>query len=224
VRWLAAAAVLATLALVPVLRSRANAWRDPSRLAALAMQRGEPLPADWGPASAYRGAGGTGENTGVAARIGALHVDLVVSAAAGDTARVSLLAGRVERLFENVSVSDAVAADYGELKASSTLSRRELLRRLAAVRADAADITDPDYFALGAWTEAARLAARRRDSAFFAARESREALERAASLEELGPDMKAPVTRLRAIQDQGAAIDWARIEVDLASLQRRLEA
>jgi hypothetical protein len=224
VRWLAAAAVLAVIALVPVLRSRANAWRNPSRLAALAMQPGESLPADWGPASVNRGPGDAGENTGIAAKIGALHVDLVVSAAAGDTARVSLLAGRVEGLLEDVSVSDAVAADYGELKASSTLSRRELLRRLAAVRADAADITDPDYFALGAWTEAARLAARRRDSAFFATRESRKALERAASLEELDDATKAAVARLRTIQDQGAVNDWARVEGDLNFLQRRLEA
>jgi hypothetical protein len=223
VRSLAAAAVLAVVAL-PVLRSRANAWRDPSRVAALAIKPGNSLPADWGPASATRGSGSTDENTGIAAQVGALHVDLVVSAASGDTARVSRFAARAERLLGQVAAGGTVAPHYGEIKESSGLSRRELLQRLAAARADAADITHPDYFALGAWTEAARLAAHRRDPAFFRARESRKALERVASLEELGAEMQAAVTRLRTIQDQGAVINWARVEDDLNLLQRRLEA
>src|SRR5215218_2657028 len=92
VRILAAAAALAALALVPVLRSRANerAWRDPARLAALASPGSAPLPAEWEPAwGVQRGDGRTAASDGgIAARIGALDVDARVAAASGDTAAV----------------------------------------------------------------------------------------------------------------------------------------
>jgi hypothetical protein len=60
--------------------------------------------------------------------------------------------------------------------------------------------------ALGAWAEAARLAAARHDAAFFRARATRQALARAGRLDL--PAARAALDRLRAISDPP---DWASL-------------
>jgi hypothetical protein len=221
VRSLAAAAVLATTVLVPVLRTRmiANRWRSPEHLYAALATPGAQLPQ---PVGVKRGGGPEADGTGTAARLGIMHMDMVVLVNAGDTAQASLLAGEAAALLGNVGGAGEVATAYTQVRDSTQWERATVLDRLAAARVEAAELTDPDYFALGAWTEAARLAANQRDAAFFTERGRRKALEQAVSLEGLNDDAKAAATRLLAVQEQGTIQDWTSVSSDLAALQRGL--
>jgi hypothetical protein len=224
---LAIAAGLAALALVPVLRSRLNgdSWRDPDHLYALSWTPGARLPAPWEPAwGATRGGGGVADETGIAARVGALHLDMVVSANAGDSAQVSERARTAAAVLKSADESGPswAAPGYGDIAQLTPWARRDVLRRLEAARTDVVRVVDPDYFALGAWTEAGRLAASRKDAAFFSTRESRKALEQAVSLHGLNDDAKDAAIRLRAVPGQGAIRDWTSVSRNLDALQRGL--
>jgi hypothetical protein len=72
--------------------------------------------------------------------------------------------------------------------------------------------------ALGAWAEAARLAAGERDAGFFRARATREALERAARDQALPADARAGVERVRAALAASAAPDWGTLEREAARI------
>ena len=226
VRSMAAAAVLATTVIVPVLRTRmvANRWGDPEHLYALSSAPGARLPADWAPPFVTRGAGGAADEAPLAARVGALHMDMVVSANAGDSAQVSQHAATAVAALESAAVSgpNYAAPGYRDVAQLSPWTRADALRRLKAARTEVVRFVDPDYFGLGAWTEAARLAARREDAAFFRPRESRKALERAVSLPGLNDEAKAAATRLRAVREQGTIGDWGAVRRDVDALQRGL--
>jgi hypothetical protein len=200
----------------------ADRWRDPERLYALSAP-GTQLPADWAPAwGQTRGGPAFRENSGVAARVGVLHMEMVVAANAGDTRKASDLAATTAALLETVSGGAGARAEYAAIADSTQWSRARILEQLAAVRADAAEVTEPDYFAVGAWTEAARLAANRRDAAFFRARDNREALERAVSLDVLNDRARTVATRLRRAVEQGEIRDWTSLANDLGELQDAL--
>ena len=79
-----------------------------------------------------------------------------------------------------------------------------------------------DYLALGGWTEAARLAAKRSDAAFFRTRESRSALEAAAKLDNLDGEAKRALARLQAAVDQRQVANWDAVREDLDTLQDKL--
>ncbi|MFL5539305.1 MAG: hypothetical protein ACJ8J0_09940 [Longimicrobiaceae bacterium] len=229
VRWLAAAAVLAAVGLIPVLQSRAGAWRDPARLAALAAH-GKPLPAEWDhPWGAKRGGpGSAATDSGTAARAGALHVDLEVAARATgspDTAAIAQRARMVAALFDasGRSGSGYLLSLYQTIADSTRFwTRGELLKHVSEAESFASG-TDPDYFALGAWTEAALLAADRHDAAFFRAAESRRALERAMRVDGLTEEEKGVVAALRHRIDEGTEIrDWTSVESELGELMQGL--
>lgn len=230
VRSMAAAAVLATTVLVPVLRTRmiANRSRDPERLAVLSSPAGAALPADWHLASnATRGGTESVPNSGVAAVVGALQVALEVTArAAGpmDTAAVAQLARMAAATLENAEDTGPglAAAFYLDIARLTDWSRQNVLSRIDAAQTEVVDYVDPDYFATGAWTEAARLAAKRQNTAFFAAPESRKAVERTVGLPGLNDAAKHAAKRVRVVTDQGKVQKWESLEEDLYELQREI--
>jgi hypothetical protein len=226
-QWMALAAAVAALALVPVLRSRMNGdrWRDPDRLATLATQPGEPLPSGWTdsiPWDRTRGGGSTAQETGVAARVGARSTDLVVAARSGDRVGTPMIAREIAFTLDNVSGSGFVAAEYREIADSATWPRPIVVKKVTDAHDNLATIVDRDYLALGTWSEAARLAAKRQNAAFFRLRESRKALERATSAEGLNDAGKAAATRLRLAVEQGEVRDWTSLRNDLDELLREL--
>jgi hypothetical protein len=228
VRALAAAAMLAAIALVPVLRSRSTAWRDPARLAVLASPAGARL-TDWSHAwNTTRGGGGDSvPNSGVAAQVGALHLDLeVVARSPGqiDSATVKQLANQAAYTLENAAEAgpSLAAPSYRDIVQLASWSRPQVLKQIAAARVGVLPFVDPDYFAVGAWTEAALLAEHRRDAAFFRTRESRKALEQAAKMVGLTRSAREAVTNLRALQDREEIKDWDSIQLNLEMLQREL--
>ena len=227
VRILAAAAALAAIGLVPVLRGRMidRAWRNPERLAVLSWPGGAQLPDDWRPASIVtRGVPKTVPNAGVAAHVGALHVELEVAARASgpvDTATVAQLAREAAASLETAEEPgpDLATSFYLDIVRLTDWSRPSVLNQIASARAEIVRYVDPDYFAAGAWTEAARLAARRRYGAFFATPESRKAVGRTVTLPGLNDAAKKAANRVRAVTDQGKVQKWESLQQDLDDLQ-----
>jgi hypothetical protein len=183
-RWLAAAAVIAAVAVSPLLwrAAQGGAVRAPSQAVALLADRGAGLPAgmEEGRWPVTRGAEDALSETARAARLGALSVDLEMAIRAGDGERRRLLAAQARAQMD--VVSPLAGGGFGELAASESADAGALLALLRRATETASGFVDGERVALGAWTEAARLAAARRDEAFFRAAGSRRTLEDAARI------------------------------------------
>lgn len=229
-RWLAAAAVLVAVA-VPVMRLRggADAWRDSRKVVALASV--ETLPSDremTRPWIRVRGVDTDAPRRGASAKVGTLHADLeVVANVRGprDAAAVRDLASQASGAAKSINETgvEEVEAEYRAVGSSATASRSQLLSDLNAAGQRATEFLDADYFALGAWTEAARLAAGQQNAAFFSSRGTRRALEHAASLEGLSDDGKSTARALASQVEAGSEIrDWAKLRNQLKTLHEAL--
>jgi hypothetical protein len=220
-RWLAMAAVLAAVALTPLLVSRARApgMNDPARPAAL-LAAG--LPAGWTENRAWATRGGPDiSETAAAVRLGAYHVDRELAVRARDTAAIAKLAGQMEYLLGSLTVGGSVAADYREIGEHPAAPARELAGALRRGREGLLLVADPDLVGVGSWSEAGLLAAARKDAAFFRDRRTRAALERAAGLPQLEEPARAALARIRALLRAGdAAPDWNALAEAFTDLQR----
>ncbi|HEU4562466.1 MAG TPA: hypothetical protein VFS20_31840, partial [Longimicrobium sp.] len=85
-------------------------------------------------------------------------------------------------------------------------------------RRTAARLAGENGVAVGAWAEAARLAAARRDAGFFRARASRRALERARRDPALPPAARAALQRLGAALHLPPPPDWGVVERETARI------
>jgi len=186
---------------------------DPGRYAALLARPG--LPAGWNgaPWTAARAAGETMQPRARAVRIGARLTDLEAAATAQDSPAARQAAADVAALLEPLPAAGPATAVYAELgrRAGEPAAGRERGRRTAARLAGA------DAVALGAWAEAARLAAARRDDAFFRARPTRRAVAHAAEDASLPADARAAAQRIRAALAAGAP-DWGALEAGASRL------
>jgi hypothetical protein len=204
----ALAAVLAGLAFVAVLasRARASAAADPVRLAAL-LDGG--IPEKWQPARVPdRGDGPaaeTGDQAAEAAHAGALLVDLAVAVEARDTADTRLFARQVRSRFDRRS-SDA--GPLGQLDERAGAPADSLRPLVESATERLGDRLGWEPLRLGAWTEAARLAAHRRDEAFFRDGASRTMLRRA-DRRTMDPAARDALARVRAAMPAQGPPDWA---------------
>jgi len=229
VRWMTLAAGVAALALVPVVRAGMSddRWRDPERLVGLATQPGERIPVAWTHGwSRTRGGGSTAGNTQAAVRVGALHVDLLVAARAADPIDTTVvqLAREMVATLEGLDEpgSGLVVAEYRAIADSALTSQPRVLERLSDAHADVLNVVDPDYFAAGAWTEAARLAAKRKDAAFFSAQESRKALSHLVTLDGVTDSTRRALFPIFAWRDQKGTPDWDSLQRGLETLLQEL--
>lgn len=205
-RWLALAAVLAGVALVPVLWSRIH----PSG-----------LPPGWindRPWATTRGAGDLLTPEARAVRLGALLADLEVAVQSRDSAATSLLAAQIEALLADVPASGPITAIYREVGKRAADRPGQLEGRLRQGREAVGTLVAEDLVGLGAWTETARLAAVRRDEEFFRTRETRAVLEGAANLPSLPTPARAVVERIRNATSTREHLDWGALERDLTQL------
>ncbi|HET7457830.1 MAG TPA: hypothetical protein VFJ74_09255 [Gemmatimonadaceae bacterium] len=228
--WMAIAAALLIAVAGPFLwRARTSgggsgrAFDDPMQLAA----RLEPAAAvsanDWR-ASAWderRGAGAPLSVRGRAVRIGARVVDLELLARASDSsaARVAL---EIASLLEDIPAASGAAHAYDALAQSPGGVGAPEGRRRALHSAE--QVTDVRDVRAGAWLEAARVAASRRDTAFFRAPGTSPA---AAELVRLAGDAAAaPAAREAATRLESAvaapALDWPALTAALDDLLREL--
>jgi hypothetical protein len=224
-RWLAIAAVLAGVALAPWLttRSRPSGRADPGGIVAQLQVPTGGLPAGWDgrPWSSVRGAEQPLTPRARAIRLGARLVDLELAVAVRDPAAANL-AGDIAALLEALPAAGPVTAMYRDIARDDSASSQDLEPLLAQAGTAAARLAGADPTRLGAWAEAARIAAARRDAGFFRAEQTRAALEQASNLLDPAEPARAAVQRLRAALAPERAPDWSALERDLTELLRGL--
>ncbi|HEX8394623.1 MAG TPA: hypothetical protein VF665_19910 [Longimicrobium sp.] len=187
--WLAAAAVIAAAALTPLL------WRrsEPAGMAQMADALSAPergLPPGWTDERPWRTTLGAGDGMraeAIAARLGVTHVDLELAVASGDHGTAATLANEAAALLEQVPGGGQSAAQYREISRTAA-SQPPAPASLDSIGHDAAAMAGSDYAALGAWAEAARLAASHGDAAFFAGADTKRALAQGLALPGLDGD------------------------------------
>ena len=221
-RWLALAAAVLGLVLLPVVwtRLRDPGFDDPGRYAALLADERAGLPADWdrSPWGTTRGPGDPLTPEARAVRLGARLTELEVAVAARDP-RTSGIATEVGVLLNPVPGSGPIAAGVREIGDRAGAPPEALQERLQLVRTQLAGLPERDLVLTGAWAEAARIAAARRDVAFFRTRESRTALEWVARSPE---PARSAAERVRGAVTSDGTPDWASLERGLADLLRAL--
>lgn len=218
---LAIAAVLVTVFVLPRWqRTGGEDARDPGRFVGALAQADRGLPVDWDtqPWGVTRGAADMLSPEARALRVGARMTDLELAARAADP-RTAELAASIVALLEEIPGAAPAATEYRALMSVDSGSSREQLTRLAErARRTASSFVDRDYLELGAWLEAARLAAAARDTAFFDSRTSRDVLDHARELRGLPPPARAALDSLSAVGRGRDALDWSALGRTLTSL------
>ncbi|HEX8271784.1 MAG TPA: hypothetical protein VF615_03965 [Longimicrobiaceae bacterium] len=182
-----AAAVVAGVALVTgrLLQGPPPVAGEPVRLAARLEHGARGLPPGWTeqrPWSSARGddpggAPSPGERTARSARAGAMLVDLSVAVEARDSAATRVLAAQLAARFDPQGGRSGALRGIAD---GAGASPRRLRPLIGEATERIAGRLDPDALRLGAWTEAAGLAAAGRDAGFFRDAETQRMLDRAA--------------------------------------------
>lgn len=225
-RRIAIAAIVAGLVALSAwgalqLRGRAAEAGRPVQLAARLEHAGQGLPEGWTerrPWTSTRG-DGAGPRAVRAAQAGVLLVDLSVAVAAGDSADTGLLATQLWQRFEAQAAPSSPLRRIAARAGDPPEALRPLLVR-ATERLEGR--LGRDHLQLGAWIEAARMAAHGRDEAFFGSGATGRMLDRAEGLAADGSPARGAVSRVRAaIPGQGAP-DWAALASALEVLLREV--
>lgn len=224
-RALAIAAGLASLVAIPwaVQRTGAPADDDPVR-AMTRLGSAERLPADWNgrPWSARRSRGQAVTSQGRSIRAGARLVDLEIAVRAGDPESTSRIATDVVALLDGVPAAAPVAAVYETIHHRAAEPPAGLETLLERGRRSIAALLDRELVELGAWVEAARLAAARRDEGFFDAEESRTVLEAAAANAELPQVSRGAAERILGMIRSDVEPPWPTLQRELTDLLQSL--
>lgn len=223
-QWLAAAAVLTLAVGVIVLQSRRAAPNDDtgSILALLASDTTEHDVDITPPWPATRGAEAALSRDQRATRLGALAVDLEVAVAARDT-NARLFALQTAALLESVPAGGPVAQMYRGLVQTEVAGGPVAPSVLRDARLASAEIAGRRAYALGAWLEAARTAARRRDAAFFSSATTRRMLELARTAP-LSPQVAKELAHQASTIAASSIANWAALEAVVSRALAQLAA
>ncbi|HEV7589671.1 MAG TPA: hypothetical protein VGO40_16265 [Longimicrobium sp.] len=221
--WTALAAVLAGVAVVtgPALRARTSAAGEPVRVAARLEHAAEGLPPGWPlPWSSPRGDGATAggspeERAARAARAGALLVDLSVAVQARDAERTRLLAGQIASRFDRHAGRGGALRKIADGAGSPPAALQPLLVQATHRIAKRGD---RDALQVGAWVEAARLAAATHDAAFFRDNQTQRILWHAARLTASAPSARAALQRVRLLLPGAGPPRWEELAAALEAL------
>ncbi len=223
--WAAIAAVLVGLALLPVMwnRSRGPEMDDPGRFAARLEDRGAGLPPglDRSPWRTTRGPGDPLTEQARAVRVGAGVTDLEVAVASRDP-QAAEIAAEIDMLLGGVLGGSGAAMYYREIGRRAGDGQPRLRPLMEDGRRAAAALLGDTLVAVGAWAEAARIAAARRDAEFFRSAETRTALEKADDVASLPEPARAVVGRIWSAVAPGEPRDWTLLERDATELLAEL--
>jgi hypothetical protein len=227
VRWMLIAAVLAGVALVTGRMLTADSvGGEPVRLAARLEQSAAGLPPGWTDRRPWTTARGDSparalspaERAARSARAGAMLVDLSVAVEARDAEATRVLSAQLAARFDRQGgrdgalrrISDGAGGSPERLRPSIEDATERIAARL-----------DEDALRLGAWTEAAGIAAARRDAGFFRDRATRRTLDRAERVVAADPPAHAALrsVRLRLAADPPR---WEALAPAIDALAREL--
>jgi hypothetical protein len=217
----AVSAVVVLLAIGWALRERGgSAGASPLQLAMRVDEAGDGLPAQWErptPAGAMRGTGGSAERDARAVYAGAMLVDLAVAARAGDTEQTQVLIQQIIRRYDpGASASTPLRRIRADLPADSLNALLEQATARLISRLDRKPLE------LGAWIEAARLAAREKDAGFFLEDGTGDMLGRAEHYARGNADAEAAVTQVQAALPPGGTPRWEALAASLHALLSQL--
>lgn len=222
-RWLAVAAVVAGIALVPLAwrASQGGGVREPAQAVAMLGNSSAGLPVGWNdnrPWSNTRGGADGLSDEARAARVGAWIVNLELAVRTRDAEATRQLVATIAAALTEANASGTYAASqFQALADRAGADPAELLPALHDASDAAADAVDEDRFALGAWAEAARFAAAGRDVAFFRDARTGRTLSEAEELvgddEQAGPALAAIRAALGAESTQ-----WPELETGTNNL------
>ncbi len=220
-RWMAIAAVLAGLALAPWLwmRMRPANRDDPGRFVALLASPAGGMPAGWNadPWGSVRGSDQPLTAGARAARLGARLTDLALAVQRRDSA-AGTLAADIGALLETVPAAGPVGAMYHDIGTRAGAAPSDLAPLLTQAGSAAARLAGADLVQLGAWVEAARVAAAAQDAAFFDSPQSRRMLTRAGTLTGLTEPARSLISRLQAELTAEPTPEWSALGRDLTEL------
>jgi hypothetical protein len=216
-RWGAVAAVAAAAALAPLAwnRMRPGGLQEPGALAERLATTGTALPADWDPSpwGSTRSASDPMTPRARAVRIGARLVELELAlrgqdpAAARTAAQVGLLLGELPGSGPAVSI-------FRDIQARAGAPWAELEPQMEQGSEAAAAMAGEDDVRLGAWLQAARIAAGRRDIEFFRTRATSAALDPLQG----DPATRAAAERIRTLTSTEGTPDWDALSAEAADL------
>jgi hypothetical protein len=218
-RWIAIPAVLAGLVVTGIFVSRGQqAAGEPLRVAAR-LENGQRLPRGWStdtrPWGGARGDGSTGTGIPKAVQAGALLVDLAVAVRSGDVDDIQTLALKLREYNPQASSAlDQIAANPG---ASPTMLQPLLEKAESRLE----ERMDNEALRLGAWTEAALLAAGARDAEFFRTGPTQQMLRQADRFTRDDPGAQEALASVRTALPAEREPDW---DVLAPSLRRLLGA
>jgi hypothetical protein len=224
--WRPGAPLLALAAVLAAVAIGVGTWRMMGRGAGAedvgayaAALHGAGVPAGWDPSpwTATRGTGETLAPRARGVRLGARLTDLDASASARDSAAVRQAAADVAAILADLPASGPAASVYSEIGRRAGEPPSSLAPLLARGRRSVARLAGDDAVRLGAWAEAARLAAVARDAAFFRAKPTRDELDRASLLPDLPPSAAAALGRLSAEARAGVP-EWPALQSDATEL------
>lgn len=198
-------------------RGRAGAAGDPMRLAGQLEHAEQGLPGGWtegSPWSITRGGAVDATRAARAAQAGAMMTALAVAVKARNATDTRVVAGQARARFDprGGDVFERIAARAGGPPATVEPLLRQATARLEKL------LVERDYLRLGAWTEAARLAARGQDAAFFRTGDTREMLRRADGLTRADAPAHDALSRVRAALAADAPSDWPALAGSLDAL------
>lgn len=206
--WLTAAAIAAIAIPALIARRSAPPTDDAGRLALSAR-----IPAGWdaSPWSSVRGGDAALSPASRAVRIGARITDLETAVRGGDTASARRTVADLAILGD--SLPAPLVRALSELLAAADPA--------AAARVVMRQLPDSQYVNVGAWLEAARLAAASRDSIWLESDRTRVMVGRIEQLMSRSTQSRDALTRLRTALKRPAALDWGALEDSITELLRQ---
>jgi hypothetical protein len=237
-RWVALAAVLAGVALIPFAwrGTQGGGVRVPSHAVAMLENKAAGLPEGWTDSIAWSGPrGGSGGSRteplpssldAVVERrrsvhLGAYLVDLDLAIRARDADQTRILADRAADLLNGVSGGGLAGSSFTQLASLAGGPPAEVLPDFREASESAALYVDKDLFALAAWAEAARLAAKRQDVAFFRETRTRRTLDGAKEIVGDNASAQAAIATIRAALEPESP-QWTELETATADLLKAI--
>ena len=217
-RWIATAVLVGLVVLgFQMSRGRGGLSADPVQMAVRMDNARQGLPPGWESNTPWdRPRGDAAQN---AAQAGVFLVRLAVAVQARDAVATARLADQTQRRFDpqgGQALRDVAA------RAGQPPEALQPLLEQAAARLEALHEDERDHLRLGAWTEAARLAAAWRDDAFFRSGDTRRALGLAERLTREDPAAQAAVAGVRTALPADAPPAWDALATNLDALLRAI--
>ncbi|HST58229.1 MAG TPA: hypothetical protein VLK84_06075 [Longimicrobium sp.] len=215
-RWAVISTVLVGLVVAGVfeLRSGAAATAGPVDLVAHLEDAGRP-PAGWTDGREFppvRGEGSVSDDPVAAAQAGVFLVRLAVAVQARDAETTATLAAQTQRF------DDQGVGALKQIESQADAPSATLMPLVEQVTERLEEVLGRDYLRLGAWTEAASLAARSRDEAFFRSAETRKTLRSAERLTRGDSGAWGAVEAVRAALPSEGPPRWSELDGSLTKL------